>query len=59
MVKAEVAVRRDAVRSGAERCARVGGAQAGYEEAFVEVYRSYYARVFGYIYCRIDNVEIA
>jgi len=59
MVKAEVAVRIDVVRSGAERCARAGGAQAVYEEAFVEVYRSYYARVFGYIYARIDNMEIA
>lgn len=59
MVKAEGAVRTDAVRSGAGRRARAGGAQAGYEEAFVEVCRSYYARVFAYVYSRVDNVEVA
>ena len=59
MVKAEGAMRTDAARSGAGRCARAGGAQAGYEEAFVEAFRSYYARVFAYVYSRVDDVELA
>ncbi len=59
MVKAEGTVRTGAVRSGAGRCARAGAAQAGYEEAFVEAYRSYYSRVFAYVYSRVGNVELA
>ncbi len=43
-----------AVRAGARQ-----GVPKDYQEAFVEAYRSYYARVFAYIYSRIDNVEMA
>ncbi len=31
----------------------------GYQDAFVEVYRTYYPRIFGYVYSRIGNVELA
>lgn len=31
----------------------------GYQDAFVEAYRSYYPRVFAYIYSRIGNVELS
>ncbi len=46
----------------AEGAVRTGARQRvpkDYQEAFVEAYRSYYARVFAYIYSRIDNVEMA
>ncbi len=31
----------------------------GYQDAFVEVYRRYYPRIFAYVYSRIGNVELS
>lgn len=31
----------------------------GYEDAFVEAYRSYYPKIFAYVYSRIGNVELS
>ncbi len=45
-----------------EEGVRTGGLQKvpmGYQDAFVEAYRSYYPRIFAYVYSRIGNVEIS
>jgi RNA polymerase sigma-70 factor (ECF subfamily) len=52
--QAAMALTEDAVRMGARQ-----RAPRGYQEAFVEAYRSYYPKIFAYVYSRIGNVEVA